>query len=795
VRAYFWDKDAFSGHLTPFESEEQRSARRGIVTAETRVCDLFLDADWRFLQAWGGSTGTQEERVARAVFHMVNVVHAAHVALLDNFGPQLTVTIAGLRVHTADNLPSNGTTIVSASAMLRGYQQWLGAGVRAVQQGAASARGASSPTASDVCLNLLFTHVNLDGIVGSSESSGPTSGIGRGFCAQALTGSGESLNSLFVSSLLYRSPLPVGTLVKALTHELGHAFGADHPCCKASSCPAGTSCTEFFDPVCNPRNRNFVMFPFITNSVNSLVFSDCSRQSIRSALLANGQCLYASNPCRHGGACCHGNKLRPQGTICTPAQPGSCWRASQCTGQVSYCPAPVPLDDGSPCIFDSMGPGTCRQGTCLAISTDRCKALAGTACSLTNSPCTAACRVNGTCVALALDRTWERQWVNRTRLCFAAANSSGADGASSSTGALGRCQGSVCLATQSIEWCQWRMEAQFSGCSASCGGGVRVRTPECLCANGTIDSTGLMCKRVRPLLVTEACNPQPCPTCTGYNMTGFDGGLGWLNGLYTGGGSGSGGQAVFSRADVALHLYHMNLYGRGWWVISATVGSAFRWLAYADSEGYTEAPFVGTATPQAWLGQADRTYRDLPAVRVLCACDGPGMVPDEAQQRCVYADAMVVVPTAAMESSGVGSGANASSLLPLASPQDPWVLVSPELCPPDTYFHNHECFASVTCTFGATSVSRDRCACPPQCIDCALPSGQCFTCGHFAFLFNGTCWPECPANTLSVGTEEFGRRCVRQLQCRRGLTEFGDPCQCSDRSCLSCNLRPVGQTS
>lgn len=168
-----------------------RARRAGQQRVDHVQCSLYLDADATFFREWGGEVGgsaTFASRVAATLVKMIDVMYQV-VALYGasaNLGGSLQLHVRGATVHTELALQfaptgSGGNTRSLGSKLLHAYQSWLAAGTSPA--GVAQAvRGPSQPTAQEVCLNHLFTHTNLGGVIGVAIQASPEEDVVGGMC-------------------------------------------------------------------------------------------------------------------------------------------------------------------------------------------------------------------------------------------------------------------------------------------------------------------------------------------------------------------------------------------------------------------------------------------------------------------------------------------------------------------------------------------------------------------------------------------------------------------------------------
>ena len=199
----------------------------------------------------------------------------AKKALYQNFGGIAKLTIAGVAIAETADFYSGGNTETKAdiSGVHYRYSEWLAWGddpyqvynssskkgarpVDAFSHIPPKPRGAGLPTHQDVCLNFLFVHKSVDGILGAAFVPGDdeVDEAGSGICSDSYTPvkinhkgllpnrfftpqqrqTVIARNTGFVTSYCENcdngSPGPTDpfSLSRTLTHELGHAFGSPH---------------------------------------------------------------------------------------------------------------------------------------------------------------------------------------------------------------------------------------------------------------------------------------------------------------------------------------------------------------------------------------------------------------------------------------------------------------------------------------------------------------------------------------------------------------------------------------
>lgn len=203
---------AVAGSLAAVAKETAVRWRRGAPASSEHVeCGVYLDADASFFAAWGGSEGSMEARMARAIVRMVDVIFQVDGVLQfdGNLRGEIQLRVVGAQVHPGLQLDTKGGGGVG---LLRAYQRWLGKGI--------PARGVDRPTSSGVCLNHLFTHTGLAGVLGVAIQASPQTDVIGGLCETRVVG-GAALNVGLTSTLSSRNgDVPLWQTVLSATHEV-----------------------------------------------------------------------------------------------------------------------------------------------------------------------------------------------------------------------------------------------------------------------------------------------------------------------------------------------------------------------------------------------------------------------------------------------------------------------------------------------------------------------------------------------------------------------------------------------
>jgi len=158
------------------------------------------------------------------------------------------------------------------------------------------------------CVVLMIIHREpSDHAIGMMYRGFP-SGITGGICSTPIVfaphGPLKSKNIGFITTLLHKKPMVRGLKIVTFTHEIGHAFGADH---------------DTINPSCVPDLRNgfYLMYPSATeqNKANTFKFSPCSRKLINAVLKTKSYCFKPRGPSK----CGNGIKEGSEECDCGPA--------------------------------------------------------------------------------------------------------------------------------------------------------------------------------------------------------------------------------------------------------------------------------------------------------------------------------------------------------------------------------------------------------------------------------------------------------------------------------------------
>ena len=653
--------------LRALPEPRRRRSSGGAAGLSRAACTVELHADKSFFDAWGGS-GTTAHRVSQTIVKMVNLLHSADAVFSDpaNMGRKLGLVVGGAKV-LPDAAFQRGNSPAPASSLLAEYQDWLGA------QHAAAA-GVAKP-----CLYQLFTHTALaDQTLGSATVGVRTEGAQGGACADAGAGADAdgaqtrrkvASNTGVISSLQLGKRASMSAMVQTLVHEIGHSFGARHTCCRGEGCAAGTACDELEGTLCNPSGSKYVMYPLLAAGGNALLFSECSKRSIHNFLKVI-DCVAMLHPCSRGGACCDGAALRPQGTMCRGTHPGApCSKPAFCDGLRPSCPESAAKADGAVCTLpatagQSGGFGACSNAVCTHTNTPACAKhgpAGSVGCTLPAQPCQPACRragapqcqplasncsraAGGRCSGLVVGMpcVGDQQ---RPGLCtLGPQGSSRCQPAESAARTASVLPGHAAVYRRGA--CAW-LPDRWPQCTRQCGRGTRTRAHECVCADQTVDETGVHCDGPRPAETTEPCNPAPCPACAFVEVLPLAGAAkghafsGWYRLVEENKGV---PQLVNERHYFAhdgakqLFLYSVVAFRRRHWVVGPMLGSSYSWVASVASNASTP-----TSVHKPWSVAAVSKDNDstrapgarLDAVKFRCTCDSHGTALDATGTYCV----------------------------------------------------------------------------------------------------------------------------------------------------------------
>ena len=181
-------------------------------------CPVFLDADARFLAAWGGD-GSLAERRRTAALKMIDVLFQVDGLYQhdDHLAGALSFRVAGVAVHDtldfgvlAPSSSSPGAATADPAGRLLGrYQRWL----------ATSGRAGDVPPQA-VCLNHLFTHTNLNGVLGVAVQASARADVVGGLCDSRVAG-GRMLNAGVTSTMTTRdAAVATWQTVLSTAHEV-----------------------------------------------------------------------------------------------------------------------------------------------------------------------------------------------------------------------------------------------------------------------------------------------------------------------------------------------------------------------------------------------------------------------------------------------------------------------------------------------------------------------------------------------------------------------------------------------
>lgn len=197
-------------------------------------------------------TTLQDERVANTIIRMMDFIFSVDTlfGIQPNLRDEIGLDIAGAKVFIrplivsdsrrfiliAPSDPTPGLKLcsimrISLSAAVKPTRVSLPpalslvADMRSVTN---AARGPGVPTAQDVCLNHLFTHVDLNGVLGVAVQASPSTNVLGGICDTRI--SNENFRHV-VNAGLSTTVGANGRTVKywqtvlTAAHEFGHNFG------------------------------------------------------------------------------------------------------------------------------------------------------------------------------------------------------------------------------------------------------------------------------------------------------------------------------------------------------------------------------------------------------------------------------------------------------------------------------------------------------------------------------------------------------------------------------------------
>eukprot|EP00050_Salpingoeca_kvevrii_P022706 m.130873 g.130873 ORF g.130873 m.130873 type:complete len:904 (+) comp9797_c0_seq1:112-2823(+) len=348
---------AFPSHDARESRRKRRAPGPQVSTRFTR-CEVFLDADKTFYDQYGGD-GTEEDRISRTALKMLDLFY--HVDSLYAAQPELQnmigFDVVGLKVHNTLTRFSDSITSASSAGLdvLEDYGKFLGRGT--------VARGSGELTFADVCLNHLFVHENLNGVLGVAIQAPESTNVLGGICEDR-TGAGRSAANIGLTTTRGANGaiVPFFQSVLSSTHEFGHSLGASHDCVLSA-------CASLSGSQCVPTEAQggpYIMFPLVRadEHENAHIFSPCSVDEIANIIEKKGNCLKLPATC--GGST--GIECTPAGTCQYEAvELGPC--TAPCGGgiqSVSYaCMCPGGIIDETRCSGDPpLASNACGSDAC-----------------------------------------------------------------------------------------------------------------------------------------------------------------------------------------------------------------------------------------------------------------------------------------------------------------------------------------------------------------------------------------------------------------------------------------------
>jgi len=328
--------------------------------AANRSCDIAIDIDPSFVAAWARQGATEAERQIHAKIRAEEF--ASKASELFNL-PQNEDTAIKIRIVTS-SVPALRFTSTSGQndvlSLMSRYRQTLYED--AVRTPASrDLRPQWQPRADQVCLNVLFTSVDLGGVMGAAIQGETDPSIVGGVCDSRLRHSLASNVAVVNTQATTDAGASPWQVLLSTSHELAHAMGASHDCeltditARASgvdTCPADSSVSSTCVPPASSGGPH-LMFPTIDelsgDAFNNRVLSECSVSRINRVLATQGGCLSTVSCADGAGPCCAGNTPLPDGTSCVDVANGTCTsgRCVVCPGGGTCAPvSPPPLVSG-----------------------------------------------------------------------------------------------------------------------------------------------------------------------------------------------------------------------------------------------------------------------------------------------------------------------------------------------------------------------------------------------------------------------------------------------------------------
>lgn len=376
------------------------------------------------------------------------------------------------------------------------------------------------------------------------------------------------------------------------------------------------------------------MNPFLRGNSNMLLFSECNKNIIDRTVEHHTDCLTVS-PCHFGGACCNKGKLLSRGTICRSyAKDEPCMSLGFCNGLTADCPASSRRSDNTLCYSPDRVPGVCHTGRCIGVNAEFCSERGQISCTLPGNPCARACqdRVDqSTCQLVAGHSLFPGTPCTLTTATGVSTGVCTTDQ---------RCRTSTSGDPVALQipspTCGWHAN-DWSACSTDCDGGIRQRTFECACDDGSKDTSGRWCNSSQPPPESEPCNKRRCSSChllsvsaPGTSIHGAK--FRRKNGD---GMEGSDCQTCHHYFDERSQqfLFQLQHHGRLWWAIGPHANTESFWVYYTRSTSNLPVKSMGVWFHRASSKKADResSVTTVPTMRLICGCgDGERLSGDGA---------------------------------------------------------------------------------------------------------------------------------------------------------------------